>query len=307
MLFPRADRAPARGGRCDQLGLWTAGEWDASLLTLRYQYICRKAPNPESSTKMEQVTGLSADLLAENAMLRLRLSALENVIHSLRGEMFAVKHALGPWYRQDIQQQPVMEEPSADDFRASSQAFEYQLAEDLSVQASAHAPETNAAPPARDPSDIASYFPPAEDYPPEGSRRHRSTSSTSGLQPQTSPAPQTTGPTSPAVSYSPMYATNHPAAGFPSSTFSHPAPPPNSSYQQGPQYPGNSFAISIPPLDPATTLPDTLASLHSSLGTIAGALGALAAARGAESLRTNEELRGIRAAMHGLRMQVSDS
>lgn len=38
--------------------------------------------------------------------------------------------------------------------------------------------------------------------------------------------------------------------------------------------------------------------------TLSGAHGALAATRAAESLRTTEELRGLRAATHGLRMQV---
>ncbi|KAL1942398.1 hypothetical protein VTO73DRAFT_6000 [Trametes versicolor] len=79
------------------------------------------------------------------------------------------------------------------------------------------------------------------------------------------------------------------------------------SYPQGTAIPTNSpTALSIPPLDPTTPLPDTLATLHSSLGTLAGALGALAAARGSESLHTAEEIRGMRAAMHGLRMQMHD-
>ena len=235
-------------------------------------------------------------------MLRLRLSALESVVHTLRSEMFAVKHALGPWYRPDLQAHPAPDEPY-EDLEASSQAFERQLAEELSAHPSTRAEaaataSTNAV-------DIASYFPPAEDNAAERltHHRHQRATSTSGPYGQLSAA-QTSGPVSPPGSYPAMFPSNSSNAAYPPTTFPPSGSAPGPSYQQGASYPGSAFAVTIPPLDTTTSLPDTLASIHSSLGTLAGALGALAASRGTESLRTNEELRGIRGAMHGLRLQV---
>ncbi|RDX44867.1 hypothetical protein OH76DRAFT_1537879 [Lentinus brumalis] len=248
----------------------------------------------------------SVDLTAENAMLRIRLSALESVVHILRSEMFAVKHALGPWYQPDVQPQLLPEDQAVDD-EAASEAFERQLAEELAAQPSGSLLDNPSSPTSRDPTDIASYFPPSEEVipalPPRQTR-HRNTSSVPRIQPS-QPSPQVHGPVSPVgPSVQAPYANPSQTPLYPSSSF---IPPGGMPYvTPGTSLPATSPAISIPPLDPTTPLPDTLASLHSSLVTLAGALGALAATRGAESLRTTEELRGLRGAMHGLRMQVHD-
>ncbi|KAI0743754.1 hypothetical protein C8Q80DRAFT_1272400 [Daedaleopsis nitida] len=206
----------------------------------------------------------SVDLAAENAMLRLRLSALESVVHTLRNEMFAVKHALGPWYQPDVQPQ-IREGPSED--LEASEAFERQLAEELAAQ----------------PAPAATG----------GRRRLHGRTSRPTSRPRRKARHRRL--LASGSSYLPNY------------SFQASGQTPGLSYSQGASFPVTSpAAISIPPLDPTTPLPDTLASLHSTLGTLAGALGALAAARGAESLRTTEELRGLRGAMHGLRMQVHD-
>ena len=73
-------------------------------------------------------------------MLRLRLSALESVVHTLRSEMFAVKHALGPWYRPDVRPEVPPEEQPED--LAASLAFERQLAAELATAPSAPGSET---------------------------------------------------------------------------------------------------------------------------------------------------------------------
>ena len=240
-------------------------------------------------------------------MLRLRLSALESVVHILHSEMFAVKHALGPWYRPEVHPELLSEEQPVTD-EASSEAFERQLAEELATQTVGSSPD-NTLPPSIDPTDIASYFPPAEEAAPSlpsRQSRHRSTQSVQRIHPS-QPSPQGHGPVSPVgPSAQTPYANPSQTPLYPSTTFVAPGQPAGMPYAT----PGTSMssaapaAISIPPLDPTTPLPDTLASLHSSLVTLAGALGALAATRGAESLRTTEELRGLRGAMHGLRMQV---
>ncbi|KAI0718959.1 hypothetical protein C8T65DRAFT_716704 [Cerioporus squamosus] len=228
----------------------------------------------------------SVDLAAENTMLRLRLSALESVVHILRNEMFAVKHALGPWYRPDVHPELQPEDQLLAD-EASSEAFERQLAEELAAQPSGSLSENPSSPTSRDPTDIASV-----------PRIHPS-----------QPSPQGHGPVSPVGSSSqtPYAASTSQTPLYPPTSFVPPGQPSGMAYvTPGTSLPATSSAISIPPLDPTTPLPDTLASLHSSLVTLAGALGALAATRGAESLRTTEELRGLRGAMHGLRMQVHD-
>ncbi len=244
--------------------------------------------------------------------MRLRLSALENVVHELRSEMYAVKHALGPWYRPDVQPQ----------FHAYRQAepplatFEV-LDGPISAAAEAQGQDPinlSETPPLtlpEDPSDIASYFPnPEESIWNAQSRPRRSRASTDATRIQHLPAQSPTSPTAPYPTVFPItpavgYVPSGLAMMYGSSSYTTPGPVPALSYPQGTAIPTNSpTALSIPPLDPTTPLPDTLASLHSSLGTLAGALGALAAARGSESLRTTEEIRGMRAAMHGLRMQV---
>ncbi|KAH9942272.1 uncharacterized protein BXZ73DRAFT_74557 [Epithele typhae] len=235
-------------------------------------------PPPTSTSRA------STDLVAENAMLRVRLSALENIVHTLRSEMFAVKHALGPWYPQDLQAR-IMAHSQFEDADASMHLSAGTVVRDP-MQTPPAVPEHTASP---DPTDIASYFPPAEDVLEQPSatddRRRSPASPPTGTFPAIFPGGPPTG----------MYGTH----AFATSGQAH------GSYPHGASsYPGSAYAISLPPLDPTMPLPDTLASLHSSLGTLAGALGANASARAAESLRTTEELRGVRAAMHGLRMQA---
>ena len=73
-----------------------------------------------------------------------------------------------------------------------------------------------------------------------------------------------------------------------------------------PNIPADLGTIAIPPLDPSMPLPNTLASLHGSVASLAGALGALATTRAQDALYTGEELRSVRAGIHGLRMQFHD-
>ena len=219
--------------------------------------------------------------------------------------MFAVKHALGPWYRPDVHPEVPPEEQPED--LAASLAFERQLAAELATAPSAPDSETPLSA-SRDSVDITSYFPPPEEAASQTAStqtRHRSTSSVA--RPYLSPSVgQSHVPVSPPNSaYQPMYPGTSPTSVYAAPSFPTPGQTSGVPYVQGSSFASNSpAAISIPPLDSSTPLPDTLATLHSSLVTLAGALGALAAIRGTESLRTTEELRGLRAAMHGLRMQV---
>ncbi|KAI0371179.1 hypothetical protein BV20DRAFT_942559 [Pilatotrama ljubarskyi] len=255
------------------------------------------------------------DLAAENAILRLRLLALENVVHELRGEMFAVKHALGPWYRPEVQPQFHADTPVEPPLATGSQVFEESATEVTQLQGVMQDSEASSTGPPTDPSDLASYFPSPEEnitevpVRPRRSRAVTDATSTRYMSPSTGPA---LAPTSPPASYATAFPTAStpgfgPSAIHTPGSYAPPSSVPGISFPQtAPLATTPAATLSIPPLDPTTPLPDTLASLHSSLVTLAGALGALAAARGSESLRTAEEIRGLRAAMHGLRMQVHD-
>ncbi|KAI1796494.1 hypothetical protein LXA43DRAFT_622017 [Ganoderma leucocontextum] len=247
------------------------------------------------------------DLAAENAMLRLRLSALENVVHTLRNEMFAVKYALGPWYRPDLQAE-LLPEDQQEDLEATV-VFEHQLAQDLAAAPTTAVPENISSSASQDSVDIASYFPPPEETTPQATPPHAQHRNTSSVSAAYLPSVgQSRGPLSPPPSsYPSLHQSTSPTTIYAPSPFPTSGQTPGMPYTQGTSFSATSPAtFSIPPLDPTTPLPDTLATLHSSLVTLAGAHGALAAARAAESLRTTEELRGLRAAMHGLRIQVHD-
>ncbi|KAI0645351.1 hypothetical protein C8Q79DRAFT_688850 [Trametes meyenii] len=263
---------------------------------------------PQSSPRPSQ-----ADLAAENTFLHLRLSALENVVHVLRNEMFAVKHALGPWYRPEVQPQSYDNaQPTQMDPRPSAQRVETSPQNDIRPYAASvsESPSVTLA----NPSDIASYFPTPDeetsDAPSGQPRRSRATTNAQQQMPLPSSAQQPPAFTSSSTSHTATTYSN-PSQGnahnliYASGSYSPSASLLGMSHSQSiPLATTTPATVSVPPLDPTTPLPDTLASLHSSLVTIAGALGALAAARGSEALRTAEELRGLRGAMHGLRMQA---
>ncbi|OSD04062.1 hypothetical protein PYCCODRAFT_1364965 [Trametes coccinea BRFM310] len=273
-------------------------------------------PTSATEASQQESQSPSADLAAENAILRLRLSALENVVHTLRSEMFAVKHALGPWFRPELQLQ-LHPEPNADQSSVATplEVAEHTPLDNIEVRDNASSTEPSPPPPATvgDGSDISSYFPAPEELTSEApSRPRRSRAVTDAQRPYLAPVNARSQSTaSPTTSYPGVRTNVAPGSAqsvmYSSSSYPTPGPMPGMSYPQSNPLPTPSPAtVSIPPLDPSTPLPDTLKSLHSSLVTLAGALGALAAARGSDSLRTTEELRGLRGAMHALRMQVHD-
>ena len=158
--------------------------------------------------------------------------------------------------------------------------------------------------------DISSYFPSVEEedvYHPDFIRSHQS----HVHSPQQSAGAGPSHAREPSLSHHP-YLPN--TQRLPPSL----AQPQPASGTLNPAYPSNAFSpptyptvpdpgtLSIPPLDPSTPLPSTLASLHGSLASLAGALGALATTRAQDALYTGEELRSMRAGIHGLRMQFHD-
>ncbi|GBE81455.1 hypothetical protein SCP_0311840 [Sparassis crispa] len=294
------------------------------------------------STSPRPVSAPTADVLAaENALLRMRLSALEGIVSAMRLEMHAVQRALGPWYRPHDTRTRTPPLELELDARSASEVSHRPVAFEAVPPQQTQVPRPNPSGNAAQPSDsahgpaahpvsnvsavpataaaesaginIASYFPPAEDdstdvYATAEARAPWHT-------PYHTQAPAAITPARRSSPHPPQ-ASN--AQAGPSSAFLSPMPgyllpyPPFSSSA----YPSPSYAlppptlsppdINVPPLDPATPLPETLAALHSTLSTLAGSVGALASARASEALHTGEELRGMRAAMHGLRMQLHD-
>lgn len=261
--------------------------------------------SPSSTSNSVQ---LEDPLRVENALLKHRISALEGVVNILRHEMQAVKHALGPWYSEDDAGFNSVAPGSG-----ISRDGEYGHRGDSQVTSPSRSalPEPSSQSPVQ-PSrlshsraasategtetvDLASYFPPAEDedvYSPDFLRS--ATQHPAAGHPHRSHAPQVhlAGPNAAA-----------PAAYVPPTPYNvtaRPVPPYTS--------PGlaPNLALAVPPLDPSQPLPATLADLHGMLVSLAGALGALGSARAQDALHTNEELRSVRAGMHGLRMQVHD-
>lgn len=275
----------------------------------------------------------------ENARLRLRLSALEGVVNTLRFELQAVRRALGPWYRMEDSEprrgwgsatsQPphfssVQSPPSTfatiDPLVPSRVSSSSQDETDTASASSAPPPHLTS-PVNRGTSsefapgdDISSYFPSAEEedvYSPDFIRTHQSNIQS----PQQSAGAGPSHVRDPNLSHhSHLSGTQHVTL-----SLSQSQPIPGG---MNPAYPSNMFSptaypnipaphtdlatIAIPPLDPSMPLPNTLASLHGSIASLAGALGALATTRAQDALYTGEELRSMRAGIHGLRMQFHD-
>lgn len=287
---------------------------------------------PSSGPSM-RTTGTSYELLEdENARLRLRLSALEGVVNTLRFELQAVRRALGPWYRTEDNDsrtgwgesarstgiQPSPPRPVDVDSLAAPRALSAQD-ENVSVAVPSAPPSSTspAVPGASSElaaSDISSYFPPVEEedvyspdfiysHQPQVRAPHQSASAgpSHTRDPSLSHHPHLSGAQRIPLSLSqPQPALGGMNPAYPSSIFSPAA------YINVPAPHAEPGTISIPPLDPSMPLPNTLASLHGSIASLAGALGALATTRAQDALYTGEELRSTRAGIHGLRMQFHD-
>ncbi|KZT08395.1 uncharacterized protein LAESUDRAFT_65454 [Laetiporus sulphureus 93-53] len=248
----------------------------------------------------------SKSLATENAVLRLRLSALEGVVNVLHQELQAVQRALGPWYRSGGTEGQGAGAFQADGLRPNSENVVPSMAQERSprsssapIQPISHSISANPDSTAGD--DFASYFPPVEEENVYSLQIPRSDSDNitlarparrdhsaiaQGMQPPTTSNPQRIHPPSYSFPHPPSFPSPYPYASTPTAF--------------------SPAAITVPPLDPTVPLPSTLASMHASLVSLAGALGSLASARAQDALYTGEELRGMRAGMHGLRMQLHD-
>ncbi|KAI0093146.1 hypothetical protein BDY19DRAFT_1064390 [Irpex rosettiformis] len=243
-------------------------------------------------------------LSEENAVLRHKVTVMDGIIASLRRELSAVKAALGPWFRPD--------RCAAAGSHSGSSGDHVIHGVSLSRNGDApgvfdnatftgHARDGVYSPPVpTGPDDLASYFPEPEpdDWLPADYRSgsHESTTqpasqyptvSTSQLVPQTTTQASSTN-RSTALPHAPYTQTQLSAY-----TVLPPASPSQSA---------------VAPLDISTSLEGSLLGLRESIVTLSGAVDSLGRrqdiALTAESMRTAEEIRSLRAIIHGLRMQV---
>ena len=241
-------------------------------------------------------------LTQENSVLRHKLDALEGIVTSLKRELDAAKAALGPWYRPDFPRQSLRYSPSPPEAASSSRRDSSESArrpfagivqptasggaaiESLHVQASMRPLQT-------DSSDIASYFPPAEDL----YSTAEATAATSDFPPFSlaSTASSSSQVTSQQLGHAPRPL------------------PLYSNYSQIPplaQPPVSPQPTPVAPLNLSTNLEGALSSLRESIVTLSASVDSLGRrqelAVNTEAMRTAEEIRSLRAVVHGLRMQV---
>ena len=256
-----------------------------------------------------------SSLKDENTTLRARLDALEGIINTLRRELEIARTALGPWYRPDTvgRYARAPSSGSAAQRPAGSRRSSQELDSPFDT-VSQYAASTTAEPPSSPPSssvhtDIASYFPPPEDeprviYSSSGRESHPHGSASPSAGPSTvsvgaaAPSmqqlqqhPHTTWP--PPSYYTP----------YPQISLAQPQPIPVSVPMPSPPQP-----CPVAPLNLSTTLEGALNGLRESIVTLSAAVDSLGRRQEVssmtESLRTAEEIRSLRAVVHGLRMQV---
>ncbi|KAI0344778.1 hypothetical protein BDW22DRAFT_1091035 [Trametopsis cervina] len=236
-----------------------------------------------------------SSLTEENAVLRHKVAALDGVITSLKRELSAVKLALGPWYRLDGSTNSWSRIQSSAATSSRSEAprpsSSVRVADGVTEQAQ-QVPTATSTP---NSSDLSSYFPSSEQDDflpldlPSGVDNHVTTST--AQQPASTSFATYQLPASPTTHRTPYVPFSPPqSAGYNIPTATSP-----------PQSP-------VAPLDISSTLEGSLEGLRGSVVAISAALDSLGrkheVALTTESMRNTEEIRSLRAIIHGLRMQV---
>lgn len=253
-------------------------------------------------------TSQVSSVKTENTALRQKVSALEGVVSSLRYELSAIQRTLGPWYRQDFGNAPLASSSRfTTEMMSTTQQYTdsthegpaWQSARNTYSDIPLRTHHRSSAGSTTDLSDLASYFPPADD---DGDPlTHVYTSDPSAASSHLG---------SPSQPYSTHNQTIlPPPISIPSGSNTHYAPHSTSATSQSGQ-PSNSppHVPPVAPLNISTTLEGTLHGLRESTVTLSAAVDSLARrqdiALSTEAMRTAEELRSLRVVIHGLRMQV---
>ncbi|KAI0694346.1 hypothetical protein BC835DRAFT_1014433 [Cytidiella melzeri] len=240
----------------------------------------------------------------ENAVLRQRVSVLDGIVTSLQRELSTMKSALGPWYRSErrstsnshSQLAPISAahtrtiSPSGEGSTRSSDIGSLTNTLAMPTQPSVGSGVSASA------NDLSSYFPAPEpdDWLPMDYRSASHDHTLQSILHSGAPSSSSSAAARPPI---------HSPLSNPSTTL------PYTAYSQ-PQSSGYSAPLPSPvaPLDLSTNLEGSLLGLRESIVTVNAALDSLArkqdVALTTESMRTAEEIRSLRAIIHGLRMQV---
>ena len=251
-----------------------------------------------------------SSLQTENLVLRSRLDAFEGLVNSLRRELDIVRAALGPWYRPESISsitRPARTASSSPEAASTSRVPSQELD-------SAHVPNAlpeslpTSPPLPGDPADIASYFPPLEDDGGDAQARYHVTD-LQHISLSYVPASPPSGASAAAVASSSQQQQQVPNARLPPTFYSPYTQMPTIPQGQPMQTPPQASQPSpIAPLNLSTTLEGALSGLRESIVTLSASVDSLGRRQEVssmtEAMRTAEEIRSLRAVVHGLRMQV---
>lgn len=209
-------------------------------------------------------------LTEQNLLMRHRMESLEGTVQSLRRDMAAVRHALGPWFRLDSPSEPPLQNQFASSSSSSARAVGHGEGFTERLEAREYASSID---------PLAFYFPEASQVRRSG---HRASTSVGGVNGHVGLPGPTIG-----------HQVGFQMAGPGSEQFGHP--------------PGLR-TTAVAPLDLGTTLEGTLKGLRESVVNVAAGMDSLGRrseiALTNESLRLGEEVVSLRGNVHGLRMQV---
>ncbi|KDQ57784.1 hypothetical protein JAAARDRAFT_156781 [Jaapia argillacea MUCL 33604] len=259
-------------------------------------------------------------LTNENAILKIKTEALEGVVRVMQKEMEAVRWVLGPWWSQAMHGGPILTNPTEPIHGSSTPPQEIpgvnqiQPARNLEV-----APELMfdglslhpAVPPPISPStdDLAPYFPPVQQQEHTSDNLRPSLDHSYPSFSDSHPQPYRYPPNLPASSFTrpPIHHTH--TASNPYAFSAGPSP----SVLPGPQLlssaPSSSSSVTaIAPLDLSSTLEGTLSGLRESVISLSNSVESLTRrndiALNTENRMRNEEIRSLKVALNGVRMQV---
>ncbi|TFK49715.1 hypothetical protein OE88DRAFT_1682773 [Heliocybe sulcata] len=259
------------------------------------------ASAPAQSSSRSSTSEANARLSEENTLLKTRVEALEGLVRILTKEMQAVKTALGPWVR-----------PESHSASSSMSPLSYFDHRHVSGQVYSPSTQTEQSNPFDFPTlseDYHSRAPPSVSEAPQDYYTNIDQPSVPRL-----PAPWPLN--DPATPETYAYLSALTSNMYPSNAFTtdpHPSPPhthaplppqPQSSPSNAPA----SYPNPIAPLNLSTTVFGALSGLHESIVSVSTNVDSLARrteiTMNTDRAMMSEEMRVVKAAVHGLRMQV---
>ncbi|KAI0073364.1 hypothetical protein K474DRAFT_1774771 [Panus rudis PR-1116 ss-1] len=237
----------------------------------------------------------------ENQILRNRVSELEGLVRALNRECGLLREALGPWYRPEQGGSNTVTASDVPDYTYPDGVVEALARAILNPQ-----PENTTPLPTETPSVPSTSTEPSAPHFPVLAVDIALSVNSSQQQPQVSYQYSHPPPPPPSLPYTPYsYPYPYPNFSVPSTT---PTSPPGHTSTNAGTSNNATFTSPIAPLNLSTTLLGTLTSLHNTITSLSSSIDSLArqheVAITAETMRNAEEVRSLRTAIQGLRMQI---